>query len=241
MTVERIRVLRLIDRLNVGGPALQVSVLAAGLDPDRFQQVVLAGEIDPHEGDYVSLRAPGLVVEQVRGLGRSPNPFGDAQAARAIHAAMRRFRPHIVHTHKAKAGVLGRPTAWGSRVPSTVHTFHGHLLHGYFSPAKTKAVVTVERCLARPTTRLVSVGARVRDELLAAGIGRRRQYTVVAPGVRLGPLPDRARARAAARSRARRRGRDLRGPARAGEATRPLPRGRPSAARRPRRAVPRRR
>ena len=194
MTVERIRVLRLIDRLNVGGPALQVSVLAAGLDPDRFQQVVLAGEIDPHEGDYVSLRAPGLVVEQVRGLGRSPNPFGDAQAACAIHAAMRRFRPHIVHTHKAKAGVLGRPTAWGSRVPSTVHTFHGHLLHGYFSPAKTKAVVTVERCLARPTTRLVSVGARVRDELLAAGIGRRRQYTVVAPGVRLGPLPDRARA-----------------------------------------------
>ncbi len=196
MTVERIRVLRLIDRLNVGGPALQVSVLAERLDPERFQQVVLAGEIDPHEGDYVSLRAPGLVVEQVRGLGRSPNPFGDAQAALEIHAAIRRFRPHIVHTHKAKAGVLGRPAAWGLRVPSTVHTFHGHLLHGYFSPAKTKAVATVERYLARPTTRLVSVGERVRDELLAAGIGRRHQYTVVAPGVRLGPLPDRAQARA---------------------------------------------
>ena len=196
MTVERIRVLRLIDRLNVGGPALQVSVLAAGLDPDRFEQVVLAGEIDPHEGDYVSLRAPGLVVEQVRGLGRSPNPFGDAQAARDDPCRDAAVPPaHRAHP-QGEGGRARAPRGLGSRVPSTVHTFHGHLLHGYFSPAKTKAVVTVERCLARPTTRLVSVGARVRDELLAAGIGRRRQYTVVAPGVRLGPLPDRARARA---------------------------------------------
>jgi len=193
---ERIRVLRLIDRLNVGGPALQVSVLAEQLDPDRFEQVVLAGEIDAHEGDYVSMRAPGLVIEQVQGLGRSPDPFGDARALRDVHAAIRQFRPHIVHTHKAKAGVLGRPAAWASRVPATVHTFHGHLLHGYFSPAKTKAVVGVERALAYPTTRLVAVGTRVRDELVAAGIGHRDQYTVVAPGVQLRPLPDRAAARA---------------------------------------------
>jgi glycosyltransferase involved in cell wall biosynthesis len=91
--------------------------------------------------------------------------------------------------------MLGRSAAWVNRVPATVHTFHGHLLHGYFSPAKTRAVVAVERGLARPTTALVAIGDRVRDELLTAGIGRRRQYTVVAPGVELGPLPDPASAR----------------------------------------------
>ena len=172
---DRIRVLRLIDRLNVGGPALQVSVLAERLDPGRFEQVVLAGEIDPHEGDYVSMRAPGLVVEQVQGLGRSPDAFGDVRALRDIHAAIRRFRPHIVHTHKAKAGVLGRPAALARHaVPATVHTFHGHLLHGYFSPAKTKAVIGVERVLAYPHH---AAGRGRRAGARRAGRGRHRPTT----------------------------------------------------------------
>ena len=140
-------------------------------------------------------RAPDLPVEHIRGLGRAPRPLDDARALVQLNTAIRHFRPHIVHTHKAKAGMLGRSAAWVNRVPATVHTFHGHLLHGYFSPAKTRAVVAVERGLARPTTALVAVGDRVRDELLTAGIGRRRQYTVVAPGVELGPLPDPASAR----------------------------------------------
>src|SRR5437899_2872105 len=110
---------------------------------------------------------------------------------------MRRFRPHIVHTHTAKAGALGRVAAGVARVPATVHTFHGHLLHGYFSPAVTRAVVATERMLARRTTRLVAVGARVRDELVAAGIGRAEQYAVVPPGVDLGAVPTRDDARRA--------------------------------------------
>jgi glycosyltransferase involved in cell wall biosynthesis len=195
--VSRIRVLRIIDRLNVGGPALQASVLAERLDPNRFEQLLLAGTIDPGEGDYVALRAPGLPVEEVPGLGRSPRPLDDAHALAQISTAIRRFRPHIVHTHKAKAGALGRPAAWTHRVAATVHTFHGHLLHGYFSPLKTRAVVAVERGLARPTTALVAVGSRVRDELLDAGIGRRNQYTVVPPGVDLGVLPEPGAARRA--------------------------------------------
>jgi glycosyltransferase involved in cell wall biosynthesis len=77
-----------------------------------------------------------------------------------------------------------------------VHTFHGHLLHGYFSPAVTRAVVVTERTLAARTDRLVAVGARVRDELLAAGVGRRRRWEVVAPGIELGPVPERVVARA---------------------------------------------
>ena len=193
--MDRIRVLRVIDRLNVGGPALQATVLSEGLDPKRFDHRLLAGSIAEGEGDYVSLRAPDLPVERIQGLGRSPHPWNDAQALAQIRTIIRQFRPHIVHTHKAKAGVLGRIAAKSARTPATVHTFHGHLLRGYFSPAKTKAVVGVERVLARGTTNLVAVGAQVREELLDAHVGRREQYVVVPPGVLLPATPDREGAR----------------------------------------------
>jgi glycosyltransferase involved in cell wall biosynthesis len=190
-------VLRIIDRLNVGGPALQATVLSEGLDPGRFDHRILTGTVGDAEGDYVELRAPHLPVERVRGLGRAVDPLDDVRAFAGIVAEIRRFRPHIVHTHKAKAGALGRVAAWTNRVPATVHTFHGHLLQGYFSPAKTKLVVGVESMLARRTTALVAVGAQVRDELVDAGVGRRQQYTVVPPGVALPPPPSPADARAA--------------------------------------------
>jgi len=197
MRAGRLRVLRIIDRLNVGGPALQATVLIEGLDPERFEQRLLAGTIEAGEADHQTLRAPELPVERIRGLGRSLHPGHDAQALWRISEIIRRFRPHIVHTHKAKAGALGRVAAWTHRVPATVHHYHGHLLNGYFSPRTTKAVATVERGLARPTTALVAVGCQVRDELLAAHIGRPDQYWVVPPGVALSESPDRGDARAA--------------------------------------------
>ncbi len=183
--MSRIRVLRVIARMNVGGPALQVTALADGLDPERFEQRLLVGNVGEGEADYLDLRAPHVEATRVRGLGRSPDPTGDARALAALVREMREFRPHIVHTHTAKAGVLGRSAAVLARVPIRVHTFHGHLLHGYFSPRVTSAVTAVERAFADMTTRLVAVGRQVRDELLAAGIGRPDQYVVVPPGVAL--------------------------------------------------------
>ena len=191
----RIRVLQIIARLNVGGPASMATVLSDVLDSGRFDQRIVAGSIGEGEGDYVSLRAPHLPGTQ------SPRPGAGASAGRCLRASMglidviRRFRPHIVHTHTAKAGVLGRLAAWSCGVPATVHSFHGHLLHGYFSPVGRAAVVGVERMLARPTNRLVAVGDRVRSDLLAAGIGRPNQFVVVPPGTRLGPLPSQSAAR----------------------------------------------
>jgi glycosyltransferase involved in cell wall biosynthesis len=193
--VQTIRVLRVIDRLNVGGPALQATLLSRGLDPERFDQRLLVGAVGPEEGDYAALRAPDLGVEPIVGLGREPHAGRDLRALYEISRVVRQFRPHIVHTHKAKAGVLGRTAAWAHRVPATVHTFHGHLLTGYFSPAKTRAVVNVERGFARHTTRLVAVGSQVRDELLEAGVGRRDQYVVVPPGTGFPVVPDRDEAR----------------------------------------------
>ncbi len=191
------RVMRIIARMNVGGPALQVSTLLQDLDPTRFEQRLYVGAPDPREGDYRELRAADLPVYLVPGLGRSVRPADDIRALASLSAAIRDFRPDLVHTHTAKAGALGRIAAAATRVPIRVHTFHGHLLHSYFSPARTALLVRAERGLARTTHQLVAVSTRVRDDLLAAGIGRADQYSIIPPGVALTPPPSRDDARRA--------------------------------------------
>lgn len=195
MNGRRIKVMRVIARMNVGGPALQVTALMRGLDTKHFRHRVYCGPVGPGEADYVDLCAPDVKVHRVPPLGRSVRPVDDGRTLTWLTAAMRRFRPDIVHTHTAKAGVLGRTAAVLARVPVRVHTFHGHLLHGYFSPPKTRLIVATERALAKVSDHLIAVGGRVRDDLLSAGIGRLEQYHVVPPGTDLRPLPDRETAR----------------------------------------------
>jgi glycosyltransferase involved in cell wall biosynthesis len=192
---KRIRVMRVIARMNVGGPALQIAQLMRGLGPEHFDQRLYSGFVGAGEADYLRLRAPDIEVHRIPALGRSVRPADDIRALAMLTAAMRDYRPHIVHTHTAKAGTLGRLAAVVARVPVRVHTFHGHLLHGYFSPAKTRLVVKAERALARFTDRLVAVGDGVRDDLVAAGVGRAAQYVVVPPGTTLGAPLDRTVAR----------------------------------------------
>jgi glycosyltransferase involved in cell wall biosynthesis len=98
---------------------------------------------------------------------------------------MREYRPHIVHTHTAKAGTLGRVAARLARVPVVVHTYHGHVFHGYFSPAKTRFFLAVERWLARGTDRLLTVSENVRQELLNLGIGTSERLRVMPLGLDL--------------------------------------------------------
>ncbi len=194
---EQIRVMRIIARTAVGGPARQVVELMRGLPADRFEQRLYAGSVAAGEADFLELRAPDIPVHRVPSLSRRIRPGDDARAIAFLASEMRQFRPHIVHTHTAKAGFTGRLAAILTRAPARVHAFHGHLLHGYFSPAGTRGVVMAERALARHTDRLISVGTRVRDDLLAAGVGCRGQYVVVPPGTSLGPLPGRIQARQA--------------------------------------------
>ncbi|WST74042.1 glycosyltransferase [Streptomyces sp. NBC_01136] len=181
--------------MNIGGPAVQVSALMRGLDVERFDHRLITGCVGPGEADYLDQRAPDLPVHRLNWLGRAVRPTDDVRCIPELVSAIRRFRPHIVHTHTAKAGALGRTAAVLARVPSRVHTFHGHLLHGYFSPAKTRVVVQTERALAGLTDRLVAVGSQVRDDLLAAGVGKAGQYAVVPPGTRLAAAPGRSEAR----------------------------------------------
>jgi glycosyltransferase involved in cell wall biosynthesis len=195
---DRIRVMDIIARLNVGGPATQVTGLHERLDADEFDHRLYAGHVDGDEADHLQLRETKTLIHRVPGLGRSVKPGDDMRALFWLIGAMRAFRPHIVHTRTAKAGALGRVAARLAGIGAArVHVFHGHLLHGYFSPARRRLYVSSERLLASMSDRLVTVGTRVREDLLEAGIGRPEQYIVIPPGVRLGSVPDRPAARAA--------------------------------------------
>lgn len=183
---EPIRVLRVIARMNVGGPAWQVSVLTRGLENDQFTSQLVCGEISEGEADFLALRDPQLPVTRISTLGRSIKAFDDVRALWQLIRIMQKMKPHIVHTHTAKAGMLGRVAAIITRVPVRVHTFHGHVLHGYFSPIVTRIFIQIERILGWFTHGIVSVGSQVRDDLLAVGIGSPEKYTVIAPGVAMG-------------------------------------------------------
>ncbi|MGI5287083.1 glycosyltransferase family 4 protein [Nonomuraea polychroma] len=194
----RIRVMEIIARLNVGGPATQVTGLCERLNQTEFDHRLYTGNVEADEGDHLDLKASTVQVRRVAGLGRAVKPLDDYRALSGLIAAMREFRPHVVHTRTAKAGALGRVASLLSGVGAArVHVFHGHLLHGYFSPMKRALYVRSERFLASRSDRLVTVGSRVRDDLLEAGIGRPEQYVVIRPGVQIGCVPDRTTARLA--------------------------------------------
>lgn len=183
---ERIRVLRVIARLNVGGPALQACLLTTALDPARYVSRLVTGVEGAAEGNYLALhsqRLDGLV--SVPALGRDIHGARDVLALVALVRLMRRVRPHIVHTHTAKAGTVGRLAALLTRVPVTVHTFHGHVFHGYFGAARTRLFVAIERWLARRTSYLLGVSETVRSELLDLGIGTPERFGLMRLGLDL--------------------------------------------------------
>ena len=190
-----IKVLRIISRMNVGGPAWQVSVLTRGMADDGFESRLLVGDVNSDEADFVSFRDPDLLVTRIPGFGKSLRLGNDLRALVSICRVMRRYRPDIVHTHTAKAGLLGRLAAVICRVPLRVHTYHGHVLYGYFSSTVLRFVILVEKLLAGATTALVAVGERVRDDLVAAGVGRLDQYVVIPPGVESGEVVEQEWAR----------------------------------------------
>ncbi len=192
---QPIRVLRIIARMNVGGPAWQVSVLTRGLENEEFTSQLVCGEISDGEADFLALRDPQLDVTRVPSLGRNLKALDDVRAFFQLLRIMRETKPHIVHTHTAKAGVLGRVAAVVTRVPVRVHTFHGHVLHGYFSPPVTRIFILIEKILGWFTHGIVSVGAQVRDDLLAVGIGKAEKFMVIAPGVAIAQTVDREVAR----------------------------------------------
>lgn len=147
---------RIIARLNVGGPAQHVVNLTAGLE--RFPTLLVAGQVAEGEADMSELaRRRGVSVCWIPELGRSVRPWQDLVALFKLYRLLKRERPLIVHTHTAKGGTLGRIAAVLAGVPVRIHTFHGHVFRGYFSNLTSKLVVGVERLLARVTTRVIAI------------------------------------------------------------------------------------
>jgi glycosyltransferase involved in cell wall biosynthesis len=183
--------------MNVGGPAVEITELMRSMDPSLVSQRLVTGLCGADEADFLQTQARDVPATVIEGLGRSIRPADDVAALARLVSLIRVSRPDIVHTHTAKAGVLGRVAARAAGVGArVVHTHHGHLLHGYFGPRKTSVVVDVERVLARVTDRMITVGTTVRDDLLAAGVGRADQYVIVRSGVRIASLPEPRQARA---------------------------------------------
>ena len=193
---QKVRVLRIIARMNVGGPAVQVSGLMRGFDQELFEQELLTGYCATDEADYLEKVATDVKSIRIDGLGRSIKPRADLTALFAIVKVIRRFKPDVIHTHTAKAGVVGRIASMLSGHRSVrVHTFHGHLLHGYFGSGKTKLVILVEKFLALFTQQLLAVGKQVQDDLIAAGIGNSNKFAVMPPGLQLAKVPSKHEAR----------------------------------------------
>lgn len=185
----RIRVLRAIARLNMGGPTLHVSYLTNGLEPRGYDTRLVAGSLARGE-DSMAFAADGLGVDvvQIPELHRDLSPVYDPIAVRRLVDQIRSFRPHIIHTHTAKAGAVGRLAALlsgNARPPVVVHTFHGHVLRGYFGPARTEFFRETERFLAAHTTRLIAVGPEVRDDLVALGVAPYEKFSVIRLGIDL--------------------------------------------------------
>jgi glycosyltransferase involved in cell wall biosynthesis len=161
VAIERIRVARVIARLNVGGPAIHVTSLTARLPPERFESRLFVGDVSPAEAEMLDVVAAERVVPvRVSGLGRAIDATQDLRALARLVAEFRRYKPHIVHTHTAKGGALGRLAAALCRVPVVVHTFHGHVFEGYFSKPVTEGFLAIERGLARFTHAVVTISPR---------------------------------------------------------------------------------
>jgi glycosyltransferase involved in cell wall biosynthesis len=184
---------RIIARLNIGGPAIQAITLAEELDSYGYRTTLVRGREEPDEGsmDYLAdeLGVRPLLVPWLR---RNPG-WHDLPALAALTRILRRERPQIVHTHAAKGGTVGRMAALlafpGRRGrPVLIHTFHGHSLTGYFSPRTAALYRLIEQLLARPTDLLIAVSHEVRDELVALGVAPASKFEVVPLGFDLSPF-----------------------------------------------------
>jgi len=204
-----IPVVRVITRLNIGGPSIQAASLSSALVQRGFTTTLVHGRLGPGEGDMSYLVAADVSSVFVPTLGRAIQPLADLRTLATLVGELRRRRPRIVHTHMAKAGLLGRLAAviynfTRGEAPRArvVHTYHGHVLEGYFSPLKTSIFISLERLMARSTDAIIAIAPAIRAELLNDyRIGRAEQYRIIPLGFDLAPF---AAVDAAARTRARR-------------------------------------
>lgn len=162
----KIKVMRVITRLNIGGPAIHTIILNEGLKGNGFDTILVTGRPEEDEGDMIYLaKEKGLNITIIPELGRSIKLWSDMIALWKLFKIIKRERPDIVHTHTAKAGTLGRCAAIICGVPVRIHSFHGHVFHDYFNPIMTGVFISMEKIFARFTDRFIVVSEIVKEDI----------------------------------------------------------------------------
>ena len=176
--MRKIKILRIITRLNIGGPAIHACLLTRELnEPNNaeFETKLICGSVSPGEGDMrYFAEEHGVEPLYVPALRREINPFRDLAAFFGILNHMREYKPDIVHTHTAKAGMLGRFAAILTNAPVKIHTFHGNIFYGYFSKISTRIFMVAEKFLARFTDTIIAISRKQEDDVV-------RKYRITTP------------------------------------------------------------
>ena len=159
------KVIRIINRLNIGGPTYNAAYLTKYMSPE-FDTILLAGMKQETEASskYI-LEKLGIEAIEVPSMERSINPLKDYEAYKHIYEIIKNEKPDIVHTHAAKAGALGRLAAHKLKVPVILHTFHGHVFHSYFGKIKSNFYLQIERYLAKRSSKIIAISEIQKHEL----------------------------------------------------------------------------
>ncbi|MDD2751955.1 MAG: glycosyltransferase [Candidatus Omnitrophica bacterium] len=187
--MEKIKILRIIARLNIGGPAIHTVLLTADLDKTRFQTLLVCGSPSGSEGDmgyYANSKSvkPYFIPE----LGREINIYNDFISLLKILALIKKEKPQIIHTHTAKAGTIARAAGiifnlfHPKHKVKLIHTFHGHVFKNYFGGFKTGFFILIERILAYFSDKIITVSAAVRDDLINLNIANKDKIEILPLG-----------------------------------------------------------
>jgi glycosyltransferase involved in cell wall biosynthesis len=186
---RRPRILRIIARLNTGGPARHVTLLSRGLEKKGYPHLLVAGRVGRGEGSLQpSAKTAGIDLYDLPWMGSEINPGKDFISLLRLITVIRRFQPDIVHTHTAKAGFLGRWAAYLCGVPRIFHTYHGHVLHGYFSRPKQDFYRLLERLAGKISTRLITLTEGLASEMVELGVAGREKFEIIPLGLELSPF-----------------------------------------------------
>ena len=191
MNNKKIKILRIINRFNIGGPTYNATFLTRFISDD-FETLLVGGLPEEGEADSLHiLEEYGVTPILINEMQRVPNIISDRKALKKIKEIIKEFKPDIVHTHAAKAGALGRKAAYDCKVPVIVHTFHGHVFHSYFSKYKTEIYRQIEKRLAKRSTGIIAISDIQKNELTDIyRIAKKDKVEVIQLGFDLNPFQE---------------------------------------------------
>lgn len=191
MLQKKIKVLRIINRFNIGGPTYNATFLTRYLS-DEFETLLVGGLPEEGEADSLHiLKEYGVSPILISEMKRVPNVISDRKALKKIKEIIKDFNPDIVHTHAAKAGALGRKAAYDCKVPIIIHTFHGHVFHSYFSKYKTELYRLIEKRLAKRSSGIIAISDLQKNELTETyRIAKKEKVEVIQLGFDLNPFQE---------------------------------------------------